>query len=103
MYSALVSPLEHRVVVVCGKKTTVAEVVATALAKCGKQDLDPKRYELVDYCDRVVVEAVINSSMYFQSGDLTLNRVSLNGHNFIVPLVDHENYRERPSDNVLKS
>ncbi len=47
VYSALVNPLEHRLVVVCGKKTTVAEVVATALAKCGKQDLDPKRYELV--------------------------------------------------------
>ncbi len=43
MYTALVSPLEHRAVVVCGKKTIVAEVVATALAKCGKQDLDPKK------------------------------------------------------------
>ncbi len=43
VYTALVCPLEHRAVVVCGKKTTVAEVVATALAKCGKQDLDPKK------------------------------------------------------------
>ena len=43
VYTALVSPLEHRAVVVCGKKTIVAEVVATALAKCGKQDLDPKK------------------------------------------------------------
>ena len=43
VYTATVSPLEHRVVVVCTKKTSVSEVVATALAKCGKHDLDPKR------------------------------------------------------------
>ena len=43
MYTALVSQLEHKVVVVCGKKTTVSEVVAIALAKSGKPELDPKR------------------------------------------------------------
>ena len=44
VYTATVSPFEHRVVVVCTKKSTVSEVVATALAKCGKHDLDPKRW-----------------------------------------------------------
>ena len=43
VYTATVSALEHRVVVVYSKKTTVSEVVVTALAKCGKHDLDPKR------------------------------------------------------------
>ena len=44
MYTALVSPFAHHsVVVVCSKKTNVGEVVVTALAKCGKQDLDAKR------------------------------------------------------------
>ncbi len=43
VYTALVSPFVHRVVVVCGKKTTVADVVQTALGKCGKQQLDAKR------------------------------------------------------------
>ena len=43
VYTALITPFQHRVVVVCGKKTTVAEVVQTALAKCGKQDLAGKR------------------------------------------------------------
>ena len=44
VYTATVSPFEYRVVVVCSKKSTVSEVVSTALAKCGKHDLDPKRY-----------------------------------------------------------
>ena len=40
--TALVSPFHHRVVVVCGKKTTAGEVVQISLAKCGKTDLDHK-------------------------------------------------------------
>lgn len=43
VYTALISPFVHRVVVVCSKKSTVSDVVHTALAKCGKQDLDAKR------------------------------------------------------------
>ena len=43
VYTATVSPFEHRVVVVCGKKSTVSEVVTIALAKCGKHDLDTKK------------------------------------------------------------
>lgn len=43
VYTALVSPFLHRVVVVCGRKTTVLDVVQTALAKCGKQDREPKK------------------------------------------------------------
>ena len=43
VYTALVSPFLHRVVVVCGRKTTVSDVVQVALAKCGKQDRDPKK------------------------------------------------------------
>ena len=43
VYTALVCPFQHRVVVVCSKKSSVGEVVATALAKCGKQDQDSKR------------------------------------------------------------
>ena len=37
VYTALVSPLQYRVVVVCNRKSSVGEVVATALAKCGKE------------------------------------------------------------------
>ena len=44
VYTALVSPFHTRVVVVCGKKTTAAEAVQIALAKCGKSELDHKRY-----------------------------------------------------------
>ena len=43
LYTALVSPFLHRVVIVCSKKTTVSEAVQTALAKCGKHDLDTKQ------------------------------------------------------------
>ena len=50
IYTATVSPLEHRVAVVCSKKSSVSEVVATALAKCGKHDLDPKRCVCVCVC-----------------------------------------------------
>ena len=42
VYTALVSPFDHRVTLVCSKKTSVAEVVHTALAKCGKVELDAK-------------------------------------------------------------
>ena len=43
VYTALVSPFHYRIVVVCSRKTTLAEVVQTALAKCGKTELDAKR------------------------------------------------------------
>lgn len=43
VYTALVSPFQHRVVIVCSRKSSVGEVVATSLAKCGKQDQDAKR------------------------------------------------------------
>ncbi len=45
VYTALVSPFHHRVVVVCSRKSSVGEVVATSLAKCGKQDQDIKRWD----------------------------------------------------------
>lgn len=43
VYTGLVSPLQYRVVVVCSRKSSVGEVVSTALAKCGKCDQDAKR------------------------------------------------------------
>ena len=43
VYTSLISPFQHRVVVVCQKKSIVGDVVQTALAKCGKQELDPKK------------------------------------------------------------
>ena len=43
VYTALISPFQHRVVIVCSKKTNASEVVQTALAKCGKTELDAKR------------------------------------------------------------
>ena len=43
VYTSLISPFQHRVVVVCQKKSTVGDIVQTALAKCGKQELDPKK------------------------------------------------------------
>lgn len=43
VYTALVSPLQYRVVVVCSRKSSVGDVVSTALAKCGKQEHDAKK------------------------------------------------------------
>ncbi len=43
IYTALLSPFHRRVVVVCGRKSTVGEAIAIALAKCGKHDHDPKK------------------------------------------------------------
>ena len=43
VYTALVSLFHRRMVVVCGKKTTIGEVVQTVLAKCDKHESDPKR------------------------------------------------------------
>lgn len=42
VYTALISPFHHRIIAVCGKKTTTSEVVQIALAKCGKPELDHK-------------------------------------------------------------
>ena len=44
MYTALVNSFNPRVIMVVSKKTTLAEVVQLALAKCGKGDLDHRRY-----------------------------------------------------------
>ena len=44
VYTALVSIFHRRMVVVCGKRTTVGDVVQTVLAKCDKHGADPKRF-----------------------------------------------------------
>ena len=44
IYTALVNSFHPRVLVTCSKKTTMAEVVQLALAKCGKGELDHRRY-----------------------------------------------------------
>ena len=46
VYTALVSIFHRRMVVVCGKRTTVGDVVQTVLAKCDKHGADPKSYTL---------------------------------------------------------
>ena len=47
IYTAFLSPFHRRVVVVCSRKSTVGEAISIALAKCGKHDHDPKKYDLI--------------------------------------------------------
>ena len=49
VYTSLVVSSIHRVTIVCGKKTSVMEVIQLALSKIGKADLDSKGYVTENY------------------------------------------------------
>ena len=72
---------------VCSKKTTMSEVVQIALSKCGKTDLDYRRFVIIPYIYLSILTFILLSIFIYPFIKLSIRSIYSSIHSSIYPFI----------------